>query len=635
MAELDQFGDRIKDINEDAADLKGSLASITRSINELVRSSSQIANNFGVTRNTNARILSTARELSRLSEKELVDKKEINKLENQAKELSKKVREDNIEIARLNGLRANAQGDELTFLNQLVAAKYEELSVSQALLQDATSLLAISKELKKQYDFTEVIKKIKDTIPVLSNLFSLGFFGTQALKASSQVTDLQKSLLVSRDTAYDIRESFIDIANASGDTFINADKLLEANAALSQQLGFSKAFSADLNIEFINLTKRLGLSEEAAGGLAKASIITGRSLKSINEDAAGAVSSISAQYGIQLNIRDVLEEAGSASALMLANFKGSPVELAKGVAQVKALGTSLDQVNKQASALLDFQTSIENQLMASMLTGRQINLEKARELALSNDLSGLAEELTKQQVDYNGFLKLNRIQRDGIAKAVGLETEELADQLLKLEYQRRSRTEIAALYGKEALDRAEALSAQDKFNAAVEKLSGLLGNLLDGPLGKLVDAMASVASNGAALGGILGAIGTIQITSLVLQLGSMARQLKNIAILGTVLRGISNPLLAIGGLALAVGTGALLGSLMEGDNETSSISSAAGAANRATSTYNNNANVASTNIDYDRLAQSMSKVQVAANVRVNDIAAPVTIYQQQNMRRSV
>jgi hypothetical protein len=634
MAEINNLEGSIGDINKEANELKGSLASITTTLNKIINSSKEIADNFGVSKNTNTRLLTIAEELSRLSAKELVDKTAIKKLESQTREFSKKIRGDNVELVRLNELRVKATESEKKFLDKLIDSKYEELFVSEALLKNANTLLNTSKEIKKQYDFEELIKKIKNTIPVLSNLFSLGFFGKQAFKASSQVTDLQKSLLVSRDAAYSIREDFIGIANASGDTFITTDKLLEANAELSKQLGFSKNFGADLNVEFVNLTKRLGISAEAAGGLAIASIATGRSLKSINEDAAGAVSSISAQYGIQLNVRDVLEEAGKASALMLANFQGNPTALAKGIAQVKALGTSLNQVNKQASALLDFQTSIESQLNASVLTGRQINLERARELALNNNLSGLAEELVSQQIDYNGFLKLNRIQRDGIARAVGLESEELADQLLKIEYQNRSRTGTLSLMGAEALKRAEALSAQDKFNAAIDKLSGLLGNLLDGPLGKVVDAMASIASNSTILGAALGGLAFIQLASLITQLSQLGRQLKNIAIIGAVVKGMSNPLLALGGLAAGAAVGAYLGSTLGGDEETSSISSAAGAVK---SSVNNNTNQStSTNeLDYNKLAQSMSNVKLSANIKVSEFGTPLTTYQQQNMRRSV
>lgn len=634
MAEIDNFGDRIGDINKDANELKSSLASITTTLTKIINDSKEIANNFGISTNTNAKLLTIAEELSRLSAKELVDKKGIEKLESQTRELSKKLRGDNVELVRLNELRAKATESEKEFLDKLIDSKYEELFVSEALLKNANILLDTSKELKKQYDYTELIKKVQSIIPALSNLFSLGFFGTQAFKASSQVTDLQKSLLVSRDAAYDIRENFIDIANASGDTFITTDKLLEANAELSKQLGFAKNFGADLNIEFVNLTKRLGLSEEAAGGLAKASILTSRSLKSISEDAAGAVSSISAQYGIQLNVRDVLEEAGTASALMLANFQGNPVALAKGVAQIKALGTSLEQVNKQANALLDFQTSIESQLNASLLTGRQINLERARELALNNDLSGLAEELNKQQIDYNGFLKLNRIQRDGIARAVGLESEELADQLLKIEYQNRSRTGTLALMGEEALKRAEALSAQDKFNAAIEKLSGLLGNVLDGPLGKFVDLMASAAESSTILGAALGGLAAIQLISIGSQLAKIGSMIRKAAMGAAVLQGISNPLLAVAGIGIGIAGGAAIGALLGGDdNESSSISSVAGAAR---SSANNANQTNSTNeLDYNKLAQSMSNVKLSANVRVNDLANPVTVYQQQNMRRSV
>ena len=58
--------------------------------------------------------------------------------------------------------------------------------------------------------------------------------------------------------------------------------------------------------------------------------------------------------------------------------------------------------------------------------------------------------------------------------------------------------------GEEALQRMEALSAQDKFNAAVEKLQDLLGNILAGPLGAVIDGFASILSNTVALSAIMG-----------------------------------------------------------------------------------------------------------------------------------
>jgi hypothetical protein len=670
----DDLSKKFEDINADAGDLRANLASVTREMTQLISQSAQLAANFGVSRDYNTKTRDLAKELSQISEKDLTNRKEVNKLQSQAKELSRKLRSDQVELNRLNLLKQNAVGAEVAFLNKLIAKKYEEISISQEVLNTTNDILSVAKELNNQTKYwdkaSEFLNRIPVVGPTLSKPFkdisaalqeanvkgtdplvagfkaaagsiatlSLGFFIQQAFKASSQVTDLQKVLLLSKNEAYALRQEFIGVAAASGDAFITTDKLLEANAELSKQLGFAKNFGADLNIEFVNLTKRLGLSAEAAGGLAIASIATGRSLKSIDEDAASTVSSISAQYGIQLNVRDVLEEAGAASALMLANFQGNPIALVKGISQVKALGTSLNQVNKQANALLDFQTSIESQLNASLLTGQQINLERARELALNNNLSGLAEELVSQQIDYNGFLKLNRSQRDAIARAVGLESEELADQLLKIEYQNRSRTNTLALMGEEALKRAEALSAQDKFNAAINKLSGLLGNLLDGPLGKMVDLMATIASSSATIYTFFGSLAAIQLGSAVLQIMKVVKAMRTLAIGSAIAKAVADPLSIAVGLAAAVGAGALIGSMFDstlgGDEEISSISSAVGAA-RSSSNNNINQSTSTNELDYNKLAQSMSNVKLSANVRVNDLANPVTMYQQQNMRRSV
>ena len=472
---------------------------------------------------------------------------------------------------------------------------------------------------------------------------SLGFFITQAFKASSQVTDLQKSLLLSREEAYALRQEFIGVAAASGDAFITTDKLLASNAALSKQLGFSKRFSDDLNIGFTNLTKRIGLSEEAAGGLAKASIITGKSMKSITNDASGAVSSLSAQYGIQLNVRDVLERAGKSSSLLLANFKGNPIELAKAVAEMDALGTSLETTQKQANALLDFQTSIANTLEASLITGRNINLDKARELALNNDLVGVAKELTSQQIDYNTFSEMNAIQRSSMAKALGLESQELSDQLLKLETQGKSRTQIVALMGEEAANRAMSLSAQDKFNAAIEKLSGLLGNLLDGPLGGFVDLLASAAQHTSLLGAGIGLIAAVQLGSALAQFAALAKTLRLISISTAIIKGLQNPYLLLGGIAAATIGGAAVANMLDKSDD---LMSGYGdrtlvTPNGSYALNNNDTVIAGTNLfrgndvysgpagainmsqpefDYGKLAQAMSQIKVVSVSKPSEFA---------------
>jgi hypothetical protein len=677
----DDLSKKFEEINADAGDLRGNLISVAREMNQLISQSSQLAANFGIARDNNSETRNLARELARLSETDITNRKEVNKIQSKVNDLTRKLRSDQVELNRLTQLKQNASGAEARFLRDIIKQKVEEIAASQEILNISNDVLSIAKELNDQtkyWDkaaaflnkipvigptlakpFQDVSKalqeaNVKGTDPLVAGFkaaagsiatLTLGFFIQQAFKASSQVADLQKSLLLSKNEAYALRDGFIEVAAASGDVFITTDKLLASNAALSKQLGFSKRFSDDLNIGFTNLTKRIGLSEEAAGGLAKASIITGKSMKSITNDASGAVSSLSAQYGIQLNVRDVLERAGKSSSLLLANFKGNPVELAKAVAEMDALGTSLETTQKQANALLDFQTSIQNTLEASLITGRNINLDKARELALNNDLVGVAKELTTQQINYNTFSDMNAIQRRSMAKALGLETQELSDQLLKLETQGKSRTQIVALMGEEAANRAMSLSAQDKFNAAIEKLSGLLGNVLDGPMGKLVDMMATFASSSLAVYGTLGLISAMSFASVISSVITLATALTEAAIAAGAAEAFISPWAVLGGLAL---TAAVAGGIMAavGSAKADDLMSGYGdrtliTPNGAYALNNNDTVIAGTNLfrgndiysgpagainmsqpefDYGKLAQAMSQIKVVSVSKPSEFA---------------
>jgi len=505
----------------------------------------------------------------------------------------------------------------IPILGGLLDAPNAIAAMQQAAAAGANKLEILKEGLAEAFD------------PVNLAVTALIALGKAGLQASKQTADLAKSLTQSEYQAAQTRDSFAAMARESGDNFLTTQKLVESTLKLGQQLGIASTFSADLTKEFTTLTQRIGLSEEAAGGLAKASIITGRSLKSIKNDAAGAVSAISAQYGVQLNIRDVLEEAGKTSSLILANFKGNPIELIKAISEVKELGTSLETTQKQANALLDWQTSIQNTLEASLITGRNINLDKARELALNNDLVGAAKELVNQQMDYNTFGEMNAIQRASFAKSLGLETQELSDQLLKLEYMGKSRKEVAALAGEEAAKRLETLNAQEKFNNAVEKLKDIFVALMDGPIGQLLGLLTDILS-------VIGKIGAGLAKAIPAPLLKILAGVGTGAAIGAGFGGVGAPIGAIAGGVLA--TAGVIGNSGPADDLMSGYGDRTLITPQGTYALNNDDHViAGTNLikgndvysgpkdsislaqpefDYNKLAQAMS------NIRLTTVSKP-------------
>jgi hypothetical protein len=128
---------------------------------------------------------------------------------------------------------------------------------------------------------------------------------------------------------------------------------------------------------------------------------------------------------------------------------------------------SLQQAQNVARGLLNFEDSITNELEAELLTGKNLNLEKARYLALQGDSAGAAEEIAKQVGGLNEFTKLNVIQQEALAKAAGMGVDEFTDTLRKKQEIKKLDQSQAKLY-QEEIKKAKEAGDMEKA-AALEK----------------------------------------------------------------------------------------------------------------------------------------------------------------------
>ena len=92
----------------------------------------------------------------------------------------------------------------------------------------------------------------------------------------------------------------------------------------------------------------------------------------------------------------------------------------------KNLWIYLSKVECVAEGILDFQSSLTAEIEASMLLGRRVNFQKARELALNNDIEGAMAAVVDQLGSSEEFNKLNVIQRKALASAIGVSVDQLA-----------------------------------------------------------------------------------------------------------------------------------------------------------------------------------------------------------------
>ena len=307
---------------------------------------------------------------------------------------------------------------------------------------------------------------------------------------------------------------------------------MEAQNDLTQQLGVAVNYTDKQKEDFSRLTKLMGLSVEQAGKLARLSIVNKTSIEDTTKSIIrGSVASQRANR-ISVDQRVILKDVADLSEGILIKFQGNPEALGAAVVQARKLGLTLEQVDKIGESLLNFESSIENELKAELITGKQINLEKARYAALTGDQVTLMQELSNQVGSLGEYQNMNIIAQKSLAEAFGLSRDEMSKMLLDQEKinklgdvsQMTIEQQLKALEAQgEPIDsvlykQLQQQSAQEKFNNAIEKLQDLLGNLLAGPLGDVIDAFANLASNAEAIKQAMLAIAAI---SLIRTIGSL------------------------------------------------------------------------------------------------------------------
>jgi hypothetical protein len=244
------------------------------------------------------------------------------------------------------------------------------------------------------------------------------------IKMRKEVAEVKKDLGVSSLDALKIAGSFKALEFA-GKTFgLEAADFKESFKAARQELGASVDESLALSFNLAKTAMETGTTAEQ---LTK--------VLSIMESVSGASrDALLAQ--IETN-RQMIEAAGIApgdvmkdiadNAEFFAKFAkaGSTNLIDAGIAARK-LGLNMSAVVSITESLLDFETSIEKQMEASLLIGRQINLDRARQLAFAGDQAGMMEEILRAVGGEVEFSKMAFHQRKALADSVGVNVEQLS-----------------------------------------------------------------------------------------------------------------------------------------------------------------------------------------------------------------
>jgi hypothetical protein len=503
-ASLNEWRQQLEFFQDEADSVSDSLnyisKSLTSSVSELKQGNEELRKQVGATR----KLSSIADQLLSIRKGDAsFDKKKIEKLKDEAK-LKLQILESTQKTNTFGSASYNALQNDIDAANELLSAFEGIESTSEKINKDLGVLPSLAGGIDKALSkiglpslgiadavdetqklgqeaarvgdtgfnpmstLTEKVKGNLSSMLTKANLIqaAIGLLVDALLESDKGAGEMAKQMNMTYEDALSTRRELGNMAALSGDAALNTKGLQESYMAIGKSLGSNAMASEETLKTFTKLREQAGYTNEQLTELNKLSLVNGKSLEDNTKEILGGAKAYASRKGLVINEKEILNDVVTASASLKLSLGGSADALAESAVKSRAVGLNLEQAAAMADQLLQFESSIENELSAELLTGKDLNFEKARTLALNNDIAGAAEEIANQVGTSADFAKMNAIQQEAIAKAAGLTKDQLAQSLMD----REALAKLSSVEGKDAKEKFDNLVKQVGMEEAKKRL---------------------------------------------------------------------------------------------------------------------------------------------------------------------
>ena len=372
------------------------------------------------------------------------------------------------ENAEANKESISALEKKLSVANKIFKVENETKDLSMAIMElEERRSEIVKKGAEASKDLVDGLKTSIESIPLLGNLVS-SFFDWDKIGLS-----LQKEVLSGFEGIKGSLFSAVPAAGAVNAALTAGIGLIVAGLiALIAYFKQARAISKDMSVSMMQAAKltptitsaqtRLVLIGQDAKEISGELLDTFGTTAALTYDNITAVGDLAFRFGatskeiiaVQKNLTDLFgmqvdqteeviknigrlaESQGVAAGAVIADMASSSEKFAEfaqdgamGFAQAaieaRKVGANVSSILGAADKLLGFEESITAQFKAQVLTGKQINLENARRLALEGDFLGLTTEIQSIVGEIGDIQTMNVIERRAIADAIGISVQDL------------------------------------------------------------------------------------------------------------------------------------------------------------------------------------------------------------------
>ena len=438
------------------------------------------------------------------------------------------------EIDELQKSKVGLSKEDQEVIETQIKLSADQLDKLSGILDKEKALVAEAKKLTKEQEKQKIVQesingvteKFKGTLGESSEeIFEIGhaikksmtspmaLFGAlvgSALEEFGKIGKTSREFLnttgLTVDQTEHLRHEAHDLSLELRDQGVQMKDVFDAQSALLNQFGSINRVSDETTKTVVQLGKAFGVAAENSAGV----IYNMQKATGVSAEVAGNVAALGADFAKAAGVapNEVFKDIANSSEQIAQYFKGTPADLMRTAVEARRLGLSIAKVADISKALLSFESSIEDQMTASVLLGREINLDKARQLAMEGKIQEAAEETLKQVGSLADFNKMNAVQKEAIAKAAGMTVGDLQQSLEKQEAIKNMTAEQRAEYEKglaalkgQNMSAAEKLLqdqknqlTQEKIADAVAKISEIFANVILPVLEPIFDLISGIFS---------------------------------------------------------------------------------------------------------------------------------------------
>jgi hypothetical protein len=300
---------------------------------------------------------------------------------------------------------------------------------------------------------------------------------------------------VTMEKAFEVQNQ---LANAQSDMFHYAQGTTDALSLMDATMGISATNSAKIQSSF-----------EQIGGLSEATAA------SVQMQAA----KMAEMVGVSPS--EMFADMSKSAGVLSKHMKGNVQLFIQSAAKAKMLGTSLEDTAKIAEGLLNFESGIEDELVAATMVGGKFNLSRARALAYEGKIVE-ANEATLDAIEQSGdFSKQDYFTKMQLAKAAGMEVEEIekqigirdklgkmsGDTLKNAKALIESGVDISQMDDEKLKKQAEQFSHQQKITSQMDEFKNSIAGSVEQIGGRMLPAFQAMMPILVAMADIFGLIG--------------------------------------------------------------------------------------------------------------------------------